>query len=310
MAEYQEFTYPSSDGVHAVYAREWLPQGKPRGVVQIVHGVAEHLGRYEHVAQFLSQRGFVVCGEDHLGHGRTAREGEFGFFAPRNGWSLVVRDIRRLRELEGERHPGLPYVMLGHSMGSFLTRTYLILYPGTVDAAVLSGTGQENGLLVAGGRALAGALCALRGPEYVSGLVYGLSMGGYGRPFRKERDTTSWLSRDREMVEASRRDTLCNFRPTASMFRDMLGGIAFIGAPANLKRMDRSTPVYFFSGDRDPVGGEGRGVRKVEALFRRAGCRDVTVKLYPGGRHEMLNEINRREVLEDLLAWLEEKTAG
>ena len=307
MAQYQDFTYPSSDGIHAVHAREWVPQGQPRGVVQIVHGVSEHVGRYDHVAQFLRDRGLVVCGEDHLGHGLTAREGEFGYFAPKGGWNLLVRDIRRLRELEGEKYPGVPYVMLGHSMGSFLTRTYLIDYPGTLDGAVLSGTGQEQGALVAWGKGVAGLLCALRGPRYVSELIYGMSMGGYSRPFRRCTDTTSWLSRDREMVEDNRRDPLCSFRPTVSMFRDMLGGIQYIGRPANLARMDKETPIYFFSGDRDPVGSMGKGVRKVEGLFRAAGCRDVTVKLYPGGRHEMLNETNRRQVMEELLAWLEEK---
>ncbi len=162
--------------------------------------------------------------------------------------------------------------MLGHSMGSFLTRTYLILYPGTLDGVILSGTGQEKGALVAGGKALASLLCTLRGPDYVSELVYGLSLGGYGRPFRKETDTTSWLSRDRSMVEANLRDPLCTFHPTVSMFRDMLGGIQFIGNPANLTRMDLDIPVYFFSGDRDPVGSMGKGVRKVEKLFGRPGA--------------------------------------
>lgn len=307
MEQSQSFTYPSADGIHSIHAQRWAPQGKPRAVVQLVHGVSEHMGRYGHVARFLQERGFAVCGEDHLGHGRTVEDGKYGYFAPKGGWDLLVRDIRRLRELEGERYPGVPYVMLGHSMGSFLTRTYLILYPGTLDGVVLSGTGQEKGPLVAAGKALADLLCALRGPEYVSKLVYGLSLGGYGRSFRKETDTNSWLSRDREMVEDNRRDPLCTFHPTVSMFRDMLGGIQFIGKPENLARMDMDLPVYFFSGDRDPVGSMGKGVRKVEKLFREAGCRDVTVKLYPGGRHEMLNEINRQEVMEDLLAWLEVK---
>ena len=306
-AQNESFTYPSADGVHTIHARRWVPQGQPRAVVQIVHGVAEHIGRYDHVARFLQEHGFAVCGEDHLGHGQTAEDGKYGYFAPKGGWELLVKDIRRLRELEGERYPGVPYVMLGHSMGSFLTRTYLILYPGTLDGVVLSGTGQEKGPLVAGGKALASLLCTLRGPDYVSELVYGLSLGGYGRPFRKETDTTSWLSRDRSMVEANLRDPLCTFHPTVSMFRDMLGGIQFIGNPANLTRMDLDIPVYFFSGDRDPVGSMGKGVRKVEKLFREAGCRDVTVQLYPGGRHEMLNETNRQEVMENLLAWLEAK---
>lgn len=302
----QTISYPSCDGVHTIHAVQWLPEGEPRGVIQIVHGVAEYVERYAPLAHYLTERGYVVCGEDHLGHGHTAA-GQFGYFAPRGGWDLVARDIRQLRVLQGERHPGLPYVMLGHSMGSFLTRTYLIRWPGTLDGAVLSGTGQEPAPLVALGRLLAGGLCALRGPEYVSDLVYQLSLGAYNRAFRPNRTTADWLSRDEGAVDANLRDPLCAFRPTVSMFRDMMTGLRFIARRDNLARMDRTTPVYFLSGDRDPVGSMGAGVKKVAGMFRAAGCGDVTLKLYPGGRHEMFNEINRQEVMDDLLAWLQSR---
>lgn len=302
----QTISYPSCDGVHTIHAVQWLPEGEPRGVIQIVHGVAEYVERYAPLAHYLAERGYVVCGEDHLGHGHTAA-GQFGYFAPRGGWDLVVRDIRQLRVLQGERYPGLPYVMLGHSMGSFLTRTYLIRWPGTLDGAVLSGTGQEPAPLVALGRLLAGGLCALRGPEYVSDLVYQLSLGAYNRAFRPNRTTADWLSRDEGAVDANLRDPLCAFRPTVSMFRDMMTGLRFIARRDNLARMDRATPVYFLSGDRDPVGSMGAGVKKVAGMFRAAGCGDVTLKLYPGGRHEMFNEINRQEVMDDLLAWLQSR---
>ena len=302
----QTISYPSCDGVHTIHAVQWLPEGEPRGVIQIVHGVAEYVERYAPLAHYLTERGYVVCGEDHLGHGHTAA-GQFGYFAPRGGWDLVARDIRQLRVLQGERHPGLPYVMLGHSMGSFLTRTYLIRWPGTLDGAVLSGTGQEPAPLVALGRLLAGGLCALRGPEYVSDLVYQLSLGAYNRAFRPNRTTADWLSRDEGAVDANLRDPLCAFRPTVSMFRDMMTGLQFIARRDNLARMDRTTPVYFLSGDRDPVGSMGAGVKKVAGMFRAAGCGDVTLKLYPGGRHEMFNEINRQEVMDDLLAWLQSR---
>lgn len=307
MSVLREFTYPSSDGVHAVYAREWLPQGQPRGIVQIVHGVAEHIGRYEHVARFLNEHGVLVCGGDHLGHGKTASDGKYGYFASRGGWDLVVRDIRRLRELEEETHPGAPYVMLGHSMGSFLTRTYLIGWPGTLDGAVLSGTGQEPAPLVMFGKGLAGGIGVLRGDDYVSRLVYTLSMGSYNRTFKPNRTPGDWLSRDEMMVDAWLKDPMCRFQPTVSMFRDMMGGLQFIASPKNLARMSRETPVLFLSGGRDPVGAMGRGVEKVVGMFRKAGCKDVTLKLYPEGHHEVLNEINRQEVMEDLWAWLEQK---
>ena len=301
-----DLSYPSSDDIHAVHAREWVPEGAPRGVVQLVHGVAEHIGRYDQAARFLAAHGYVVCGEDHLGHGLTAG-GKFGYFGPKNGWDLVARDVRRLRELEGEKHPSLPYVILGHSMGSFLTRTYLIRWPGTVDAAVLSGTGQESAAAVASGKALAGAMCRLRGPDHVSKRLNDLPFGSYNRAFKPNRTTSDWLSRDEGAVDAYLADPLCGFLITAAMFRDMMGGLQFIADKGNLSKMDPDTPVYFLSGDNDPVGAMGKGVRKVEGMFRAAGCKDVTVKLYPGGRHEMFNEINRQEVFQDLLDWIERK---
>ena len=284
MPDIQEFRYPSARSGFSIYARAWLPEGPPRAVVQLVHGVAEHVGRYEEVADFLTGHGFLVCGEDHLGHGKTVEDGSYGFFAPEDGWDLVVRDIRRLRELEGEQHPGLPYFLLGHSMGSFLTRTYLIQYPGTLDGVILSGTGQEP-----------------------APLVDALSLGAYNRRFRPNRTGADWISSDPAAVDAYLADPLCRPKPTVSMFRDMMGGLQFIAKPGNLRNMRADTPVLFLSGEQDPVGGMGRGVRKVRQMFLDAGCTDVTLKLYPGGRHEMFHEVSQREVFEDLLAWLEDK---
>ena len=307
MVKFSEATFPSSDGQHTCFSYLWQPdQDSPRAVVQIVHGVAEHMGRYERFARFLAERGFAVCGEDHLGHGRTGEQDRTpGYFGPRGGWDLVTRDVRQLRLLMGERFPGVPYFLLGHSMGSFLVRTYLCRYPGTVDGAILSGTGQESALLVGAGKALAGLIAHIRGPEAVSPLVNELSLGSYNKQFRPNRTGADWISRDEKVVDAYLRDPWCTFTPTVGMFRDMLGGLQYIASPAALAQMDPDTPVYLFSGDRDPVGGNGAGVRKVYGYFEKQGTRDLTMKLYPGGRHEMLNELNREEVYADVLAWLD-----
>ena len=163
MAETEKFSFPSCDGMHQIHARLWLPQQPPRGVVQIVHGVAEHMGRYEDTARYLTEHGFAVCGEDHLGHGLTAEGGTFGYFGPKNGWDTVVQDVHQLRQRMGGRFPGLPYFILGHSMGSFLTRTYLIRYPGTLRAAIIMGTGWQPQAKLAGGRAVAEVVCAAQG---------------------------------------------------------------------------------------------------------------------------------------------------
>lgn len=299
------FHYPSTRDGCSIHALEWSPEGPPRGIVQLVHGISEHIGRYDETARFLAEHGFLVCGEDHLGHGRTVSDGSYGFFAPENGWTLAARDIRALRKLEGARHPNLPYFLLGHSMGSFLTRTYLILWPGTVSGAVLMGTGQEPAPLVALGRLISALECRRLGPRGVRPLVHTLSLGAYNRRFRPNRTPSDWLSRDPAEVDAFLADPLCQPRPTVSLFRDMMRALQFIARRDQLARMDPSVPVCFLSGQEDPVGGMGRGVEKVVRMFRDAGCRNLSVRLYPGARHELFHEQNRREVWADLLNWLE-----
>lgn len=305
MAVFSEFTFPSKDGSHRIACYQWPPEGEIRAVVQIVHGVVEHMGRYGAFARFLADRGYLVVGGDHLGHGKTVDDGKYGYLGRKNGWTLATADVRSLRVLMGERCPGVPYFLFGHSMGSFLVRTYLCAYPGTVSGAILSGTGQEKAALVAAGRALASAVCALKGPDTVSDLVYDLALGGYNRQFRPNRTSADWISRDEAVVDSYLADPFCTFKPTAGLFRDMMEGLQYISDRKNLAMMDPGTPVYLFSGDNDPVGSNGKGVEKVYGYFKAAGTTDLTMKLYPGGRHEMLNEINRDEVCADVLAWLE-----
>lgn len=308
----EEFYFPSSDGEHQVHGIWWLPQDRsPQAMVQLVHGISEYMGRYDAFARFLAEHGFAVAGHDHLGHGGTARDrSEYGYFSARNGWDYLVRDVKSLHDQMDRRFPGLPHFLLGHSMGSFVSRTYLIEHPGTVDGCLLLGTGQESPALVAFGKALSGALCRLRGGRYHSPLVTALSLGAYNAQFRPTRTNADWISRDTAAVDAYVSDPLCRFVPTVGMFRDMMGGLQRIADPKNLSRMDPRTPVGLFSGDADPVGARGKGVEKVAGFFRRAGCQDLTVKLYPDARHELLNELNRAEVFSDLLAWLEEHLPG
>ena len=307
MAKFSEFTFPSSDGIHQVCASLWLPdEGAPRGVVQIVHGVAEYVGRYDALARFLAGHGYAVVGDDHLGHGRTAAvDGKFGWFADHDGWTLIVADEHALRRQMGERFPGAPYFLLGHSMGSFMTRTYLCRYPGEVDGAILSGTGQESALAVGAGKLLAGLIGLVRGSGYSSTLVNGLVLGAYNKKFAPNRTSADWISRDEAEVDKYMDDPLCQFVPTVGMYRDMFTGLQYISSPRALAQMDPDTPVYLYSGDRDPVGSMGAGVRKVWGYFKKYGTRDLQLKLDEGGRHEMHNELGREQVYADVLAWLD-----
>ena len=304
-----EFTFLSSDGTHQVHVQEWLPDCPiPRGVVQIVHGIAEYMGRYHDFACFLARHGFYVVGEDHLGHGKTAADDrELGYTAAQNGWDRMTEDVFLLRSKVKERYPNLPYVLLGHSMGSFLARTYLIRYPGTVTACVLSGTGENPPALVTLGRLLAKEERVRLGDHGRSKLIQSMCFGAYNGQFKPTRTNNDWICRDEAVVDAYCADPLCQFWPTVTLFGDMMDGLRFNANPKHLARMDKQTPIFFFSGDRDPVGDSGKGVEKVRRAFVKAGCRDVTLRLYPEGRHEMLNETNRAEVYQDVLDWIEHR---
>lgn len=295
----EEFFYPSSDGIHQIHAVVWTPEGPVRGVVQLVHGICEYALRYEPLAAFLTGQGYAVAGNDHLGHGQSVTdESEYGYFT--NWWDLVY-DVRALRLTLDSRFPGLPYFILGHSMGSFVARSYLIAYPGTVTGCVLSGTAYYSPAEVAVGKLVTG----LGDPKKVNKVFYALSIGAYNKTCAPTRTSADWICRDPQVVDAYLADPMCNFPTKGGMNHAMMAGLRLVCDPKELAKMDKSTPIYLFAGDADPVGGMGKGVRKVAQLFQKAGCRDVTLRLYPGGRHEMLNEVNREEVFADLLAWLE-----
>lgn len=301
-----EFTFPSADGRTAIHAVEWLPEGDVRAVLQISHGVAEYILRYEPFAEYLTARGFAVAGHDHLGHGGSVAEGAARlYFGPRGSWNWVVDDLYTRRQLAGKRFPGVPCFLLGHSMGSFLARTYLIRYPGTVDGAVLMGTGQQSPALIAGGKAVAAAESARIGEDRASPLVEKLAFGAYNKRFAPNRTANDWLSVSTENVDRYLADPLCGGTPTSGLFREMLGGLTFIAKPENLKRMNLNTPVLFISGEMDPVGDCGRGVKKAFRSFQKAGVRDVSLQLYPELRHEILCEDCRETVYGDIFQWLE-----
>ena len=303
-----EFTFPSADGRTAIHAAEWLPETAPRAVLVLSHGVSEHILRYEPFAAFLTERGFAVCGHDHLGHGTSVAEGAPRlYFGPRGSWDDVVRDLYARRELAGKRFPGVPVFLLGHSMGSFLARTYLIRYPGTVAGAILMGTGQMVPAVLAAARVLAAEEARRVGEDHASPLVTKLAFETYNRRFAPNRTAFDWLAANEESVDRYIADPLCGGDTTTGLFREMLSGIAYVAKRENLRKMNLNTPVLFISGEDDPVGDMGKGVRRAYAAFRRAGVRDAELKLYPGLRHEILNEADRETVYRDILDWLESR---
>ena len=306
MPERKEFYFPSSDGKTQIHAVEWTPDGAPVGVYQIAHGVAEYALRYEPFAEFLCSKGFVVVANDHIGHGLSVAEGAAPlYFGEQDGWTHVVDDMFALHQQTGKKYPDLPYFLMGHSMGSFLARTYLIRYPGTVKGAVIMGTGQQPGYMVAGGRLVAKLIGKRSGFDRFNATVDALAFGAYNKPFEPKRTKYDWLSANPENVDSYIADPLCGGDATVGLFLDMLGGIGFISKQANVEKMDKNTPILFISGEMDPVGDLGKGVKKAYESFRRAGVKDVSIKLYPGLRHEILNEKESAQVCADIWAWIE-----
>lgn len=296
-------TLPADDGT-SLFVRTWLPDGEPKAVVQLAHGMAEHSGRYERLAQDLTDAGYAVWIHDHRGHGDTAATPEDeGYFCDDDGWGAAVADMRTVTTAAREAHPGLPLFLMGHSMGSLLGRDYVTRYGHDLAGAVFSGTGGDQGLLGKVGQLVATVEGRVRGRRHTSRLMNALTFGDFNKSFKPARTDFDWLSRDPEQVDRYVADPRCGQVFSSGFFADLLRGVNSL--PGLVSRVPKDLPVYFFSGDRDPVGGNGEGVKGVADAFRRAGVADVTCRLYPGGRHEMLNETNRDEVVADLLAWLD-----
>ena len=308
MTKLTEFTFLSTDGKTRLHAMEWRQEGDIRAVVQILHGVSEHISRYDHFARFLCDHGFAVVGHDHLGHGDSVGEGDTPiFFGHGNTWNTVVDDAYALHCRIKESFPGTKLVLMGHSMGSFLCRTYLIRYAGTVDAAIVMGTGWQPGAKLSGGLAIAG-LMAKKDPTNASAFVNNLAFGSYNAPFKPQRTAFDWLSADTDNVDAYIADPKCGESATVGLFHEMLWGIRFNQRFSSLNKMDGHTPVLLISGGDDPVGDMGRGVRQTYTEFKRSGVADCTIILYPGLRHEILNEKAQQDkVYGDILSWLEDK---
>ena len=246
MSVNQEFRFPSADGTTTLYGRTWAPEhGAPRAVLQLVHGIAEHIGRYDHFARFMSDHGYLVCAEDHLGHGNTPENAEdLGYTADKDGWVKMTDNVRALHERIAPQYPGIPYFILGHSMGSFLTRSYLIRYPGTVDACALLGTGQQPESVLKAGLAACRLEQIRLGKRGRSKLLQSLCFGAYNSQFKPNRTESDWVCSVDEVVDAYIADPFCQVMPTVTLMRDMLTGIRFNQQAENLAKMDKTTPSF------------------------------------------------------------------
>ncbi|HHU18881.1 MAG TPA: alpha/beta hydrolase [Bacilli bacterium] len=294
--------FTQSDG-EKIFIRKWTDQSsKPKAIIQIAHGMAEHSQRYDQFAQFLTENQLIVYANDHRGHGETgARMGVMGYFAEQGGFERAVDDLWEMTAMIRTEHPGLPIILLGHSMGSFLVRRYIQRYPTSVDAVILSGTGFDKGLVGKVGRLLAKFEVKRLGPKTASPLMDRLSFGQYSKGLA---ETESWLSRDSQSVRDYENDPYCGFISTAKFYDDLLYGLKKIHQQSQVAKVNPSLPILLFSGTADPVGDYSKGVHRVVKQYQKHGIKSIDLKLYPEGRHEMLFEINREQVMRDILAWI------
>ena len=277
-------------------------EGEPRALIQLSHGMCEYVCRYEPMFEVLCRAGFAVCGNDHLGHGSSGAD-HFGFFAEKKGWECVLQDLYVMNTLGHKKYPGIPCFLLGHSMGSFFARWYGEKYRDTIDGLIISGTGGPSPMMPVG-KALSGFLSKVKGPDRVSKLMVSLSTGSYGKHYGED-DPNCWLTRDREIWGKYNDDPRCSFCFTSSAYHDMLTAHVHVNSKKWASALDPNLPILIYSGEDDPVGDFGKGVRKVDEMLRAAGVKDVTLHLYPGARHEMHHETNKEEMFADLIGWIE-----
>lgn len=305
MPNFRDFYFDSSTGKNKIHARVCMPDAEPKAMIQIAHGIAEYIERYDDFMSFLASKGYMVVGNDHLGHGKSfVNENDMGYVADKDGWWHIVDDVEILRQAMKKNYPELKQVIFGHSMGSFVARTHLIRYPGAFDAAILSGTGNQGRALVKGGLTMGGLVKTFKGGHHYSKLLNNLAFGTYNKIYDNPRTDYDWLSSNEENVDKYIADPLCGFIPSAGLFSDMMVGVDYITKKSNLSLMKKDTPVYFMSGTMDPVGECGKGVMKAYKNFKKAGMKNVDIRLYIDGRHEMLNEVNNAEVYEEVFKWI------
>ena len=301
-----DFYFPSTDGVTKIHGIEWKPDTELKGILQICHGMVEHIERYHDFAMFLAENGYLVVGHDHLGHGQSVTGSDkLGFFHKERGNECVVGDIHQLRNRTMKKYPGVPYLMMGHSMGSFLVRQYLGMHGDGLAGAIVMGTGEQPDLILAGGKMVCKLIASIKGWNHRSAFVNGMAVGAYEKVFQKETDGSSWLTKNPEIVKKYKADTRCGFMFTVNAYYHMFRGMEYMNKQEKAGNIPKDIPVFFVAGESDPVGNMGKSVKHVFDRYKALGMKDVEMKLYPDDRHEILNELDKAVVYQDILNWLD-----
>jgi len=296
-----EFDFRADDG-QTLLGRRWLPEGPPRAVLQIAHGLAEHSARYAPLANALNSAGYSAYANDHRGHGPKAAPADLGHFADEGGWDKVVGDLWTFNRLIAAEQPGTPIIFLGHSLGSFLGRSFIARHSDALAGVALSGSNGKPPAIATLGRLIAREERMRLGKRGKSDLILQMWFGEFNKPFKPARTASDWLSRDEKEVDSFVADPLCGFPFTTQLAIDVLDALPYVTSRKSLAAIRKDMPIYVFSGERDPVGGNIKGL--IQDL-KAAGFTELTTRIYSGARHETLNELNRDEVTRDLIAWLD-----
>lgn len=301
----ENFMFKDSDGVE-INVYKWKPQGKIIGIVQISHGMTETILRYDEFANFLNKKGYLVYGHDHRGHGETAKtKDDLGYIADNEGFEWLVQDLYELICNSKKENKGLPIYLFGHSMGSFISQRFLELHGKEIDGVILSGSNGKPPMLTSAGILVSGVEIKLFGRKHISKLMDKLSFGDFNSKFKPNRTPFDWLCSVDNEVDKYIENEKCGFVCSSSFYYDLLRGLKTINKEENFKKIQKELPIFIVSGDMDPVGNFGKGIINLYENFKSIGIKDVKYKLYKGKRHEILNEDNKKEVMEDVLEWLD-----
>lgn len=301
--KYKKSTFKSSDNIHQISYEIIIPDANIKGIIQVSHGMCEYFGRYLDFAKYMSEHGFIVCGNDHLGHGNSINtDDELGYFSPENGWKNAVEDLYTLTKIMKEAYKDIPYFLFGHSMGSFIARAYSILHGECLNGVIFCGT---SGGMIGIDKMInvINTVNKIHGETYRSDKIYKLAFGYYNKKIPNSQSEHDWISRDKTIVEKYDSDKKCNFNFTLNGYRNLMGVLQYVSNTEWYSSYIKNLPTFIISGDMDPVGDYGRGPYKVFRKLSAADC-NVSLKLYSGARHELLNEINRTEIYNDILAFL------
>ena len=302
----EEFYFKSSNGNTKIRAVTWKPSSETKAILQISHGMAEHIIRYDEFAKYLSAHGYFVVGSDHLGHGKSVSSPEdYGYFNSKQGNDYLIQDMQLLREKISGNYPTLPYFILGHSMGSTLLRQYILKYGEGLKGVIFSGiVANQNSAVLGAAKCLCRLIGTFKGEHYRSKLLDGLVFGKFNQMMENPKTETDWVTRDENKLEEYTKDELCGFIFTTNGYYNLFDGLFRLNAKENDSLLPKELPILVVSGEEDPVGGFKVGIRNVYEAYKKSGAKNITLKLYEGARHEVLNEINREEVYEDIEKWM------